>query len=226
MAKALECPACGAKHRLDGLDPTETFRCDRCGQKLKIPASVAMAASTTEGEAPGSSAPPGTGAATTSASTNVAPPPRRGSSGSATTAVIGASTAAPPTKRDGAPDGDRQPPGEKSRRTRPARAPRRRVKWYWRVVAWVAAVPLGFALTVWPAYEFGLIRKDDVLDVFVGSGTDRYTRLVIVTLLWALVTAILVQLFVEGGRIWADRRRRRREASPGVAPPRGARATG
>jgi hypothetical protein len=225
MAKALECPACGAKHRLDGLDPTETFRCDRCGQKLKIPASVTMAAAATEGEAPGSSAPPGTGAATTSASTTVAPPPRRGSGGTATTAVIGASSAAPPTDRDGAPDGDRQPPRGKSRKTRPAPAPRRRVKWYWRVVAWVVAIPLGFALTVWPAYEFGLIRKDDVLDVFVGSGTDRYTRLAIVTLLWALVTAILVQLFVEGGRIWAERRRGRRESS-GVAPPRGARATG
>ncbi len=52
-----------------------------------------------------------------------------------------------------------------------------------------------------------------MLDVFVGSGADRYTRLAIVTLLWALVTAILVQVFVEGGRIWADRRRRSHEAS-------------
>jgi hypothetical protein len=104
------------------------------------------------------------------------------------------------------------------------RTPRRRVKWYWRIVAWIAAIPLGFALTAWPAYEFGLIRKDDVLDVFVGSGTDRYTRLAIVTLLWALVTAILVQVFIEGGRIWADRRRRRREDTPPVESAPGARA--
>ena len=99
------------------------------------------------------------------------------------------------------------------------------MRWYWRIVAWIVAVPLGFALTAWPTYEFGLIRKDDVLDVFVGSGADRYTRLAVVTLLWALVTAVLVQVFVEGGRIWADRRRRR-QSTGGVAPARGARATG
>ena len=88
--------------------------------------------------------------------------------------------------------------------------------WYWRVVAWLVAVPLGFVITAWPAYEFGLIRKDDVLDVFVGSGTGRYTRLAIGTLVWALVTALLVQLFIEGGRLWADRRRRDRDAAKTV----------
>ena len=41
MAKALECPACGAKHRLDGLEPSTTFRCEQCGQTLKVPASLA-----------------------------------------------------------------------------------------------------------------------------------------------------------------------------------------
>ena len=44
-------------------------------------------------------------------------------------------------------------------------------------VAWFVAVPLGFVITAWPAYEFGLIEKDDVLDVFVGIGTGRYARL-------------------------------------------------
>ncbi len=41
MAKALECPACGAKHRLDGLEASTTFRCEQCGQTLKVPASIA-----------------------------------------------------------------------------------------------------------------------------------------------------------------------------------------
>jgi hypothetical protein len=227
MAKALECPACGAKHRLEGLDASETFRCDRCGQKLKIPASVAMAAGADDaGTAASTTAPgAGTGTATAAASKAVAPPPRRAGA-TATTAVIGASTAAPTKEREAAPDRAGTSPDGEASGARRARPPRRRVKWYWRVVAWIVAVPLGFVLTAWPAYEFGLIRKDDVLDVFVGSGTDRYARLAIVTLLWALVTAILVQLFVEGGRIWADRRRRRRASSPAVTPPRGARATG
>jgi hypothetical protein len=113
---------------------------------------------------------------------------------------------------DGGGDGGNGQPPQSAPRTRGATASRRRVHWYWRIVAWVVAVPLGFLITAWPAYEFNLIRKDDVLDVFVGSGTGRYTRLAVGTLVWALVTALLVQLFVEGGRLWADRRRRRREA--------------
>ena len=75
-------------------------------------------------------------------------------------------------------------------------------------MAWIVAVPLGFVLAVVPSYELGFISKDDVLDVFVGSGTDRYVRLGVVTLIWAVVTAVLVQLFVEVGRAMANRRRR------------------
>jgi hypothetical protein len=71
----------------------------------------------------------------------------------------------------------------------------------------VVAVPLGFVITAWPAYKLDLIRKDDVLNVFVGSGSGRYVRLAIGTSVWALVTALLVQLFVEGGRWLAARRR-------------------
>jgi hypothetical protein len=83
------------------------------------------------------------------------------------------------------------------------------VRLYWRLVAWVVAVPLGFVITAWPAFELGLIEKDDVLDVFVGEGVGRYARLLIGAALWALVTALLVQLFVEGGRALAARRRSR-----------------
>ena len=118
----------------------------------------------------------------------------------------------PPTTED---SGNGQAPREKSRK-RTSSEPRRRVHWYWRVVAWLVAVPLGFVITAWPAYEFNLIEKDDVLDVFVGSGTGRYTRLAIGTLVWALVTALLVQLFIEGGRLWADRRRSHRESAKAV----------
>jgi hypothetical protein len=90
---------------------------------------------------------------------------------------------------------------------------RAKVHWYWRVVAWIVAVPLGFLVTAWPAYELGFIKKDDLLDIFVGTGTGRYLRLAIVTLVWAIVTALLVQLFVEGGRARANRRRRTRAAT-------------
>ena len=75
------------------------------------------------------------------------------------------------------------------------------------------AVPLGFVVTAWPAYKFGFIKKDDLLDIFVGTGIGRYVRLGIVTLVWAIATALLVQLFVEGGRAWSNRRRRARAAA-------------
>jgi hypothetical protein len=81
-------------------------------------------------------------------------------------------------------------------------------------VAWIVAVPLAFVVTAWPAYKLGFIKKDDLLDIFVGTGIGRYVRLGIVTLVWAVVTALLVQLFVEGGRARANRRRRTRTARP------------
>jgi len=205
MAKALECPACGAKHPIDGRDPASTFRCEQCGQALKVPASVAVARTETATAAP-PTAPP-----SDDARSGVAPPPRRREPGAPRgREVVGASAT---VSALGSDDAGREPkaplPGAPPAAP-PARPARRRVHWYWRVLAWVVALPLGFVLTAWPAYEFGLIRKNDLLDVFVGSGSGRYTRLAIVTVLWALVTAALVQLFVEGGRWWADRRRERR----------------
>jgi hypothetical protein len=214
MAKALECPACGAKHRLDGLEPSTTFRCEQCGQTLKVPASLAAVRADADAVPNLASATP---TATQSATSTVAPPPRRRTSNaSATREIIGVSAALDPETAEDSTNGQ-ETREKKRKRTRASSAPRRRVHWYWRVVAWLVAVPLGFVITAWPAYEFSLIKKDDVLDVFVGSGTGRYTRLAIGTLVWALVTALLVQLFIEGGRLWADRRRRERDAAKDAA---------
>jgi hypothetical protein len=220
MAKALECPACGARHRLDSLPGTPTFRCERCGQVLKAPVSVSSD--------PSAPPPPSRTAARTGAPPPVAPPPRRtapatdvvgaaavtrnapAASASATgaAAAVSATVSASPSAENGSD------PARGGRRTPPAAtsAARSRVHWYWRLLAWVVAVPLGFVLTAWPAYAFGFIKKDDLLDIFVGTGIGRYVRLGIVTLAWALVTALLVQLFVEGGRVRAARRRRARAA--------------
>jgi hypothetical protein len=191
MARALECPACGEKHRLENLPDTPTFRCERCGQVLKMPTTN------------------GTGGAPAS----VAPPPRRRPAADPATAVapsrtvVGASATVAAVESNG--DGAGEPPSRSRRRRtdEPAAAPTTKVHWYWRLVAWVVAVPLGFVITALPAWKLDLIRKDDVLNVFVGSGTGRYARLAIGTMLWALVTAILVQLFVDGGRWLAQRRR-------------------
>jgi len=73
-------------------------------------------------------------------------------------------------------------------------------------VAWVVSVPLGLALVGIPARKLGYLSSQKLLDIVVGSDVGRYVPLAVVVLLWALVTAILVQVIVETGG--ALRRRR------------------
>jgi hypothetical protein len=185
------------RHRLDGLEPATTFRCERCGQKLLVPTTTTVA--------PASAADAGTA---------VMPPRRRGSSASSAGATASAAAAGVTVTLPAA--GATPPPSTPA--ARPTRsgqpAERRRVHWYWRLLAWIVAVPLGFVIAVVPSYELGFISKDDVFDAFFGSGTDRYVRLGLVTLIWAVVTAVLVQLFIEVGRTMASRRRRRAPTRP------------
>jgi hypothetical protein len=226
MARALECPACGHRHRLDTIPASATFRCEQCGQVLKAPAAVASQPDAPPPPARAAGVPTRTGAPAP-----VAPPPRRTvnappptapadegvtrdapvRTAAAVSATV-AATASPDDTGNGSGGGRRS----KAVPTAPAPAPAKRSKvhWYWRVLAWIVAVPVAFLLTAWPAYKFGFIKKDDLLDLFVGTGTGRYLRIAIVTLVWAIVTALLVQLLVEGGRARANRRRRSRAAGP------------
>jgi hypothetical protein len=217
MAKALECPACGARHSLDTIPEARTFRCDRCGQVLKVPESLdaervvprppsAAGAATTPSATTPSGAPP------TPAPGAPVPPPRRGGSaatGPRVSATASASTAATAAAATSAGSGEGSRDRSQKRAARGDATPRRRVHWYWRILAWVVAVPLGLLITGWPALQLDLINKDDLLDVFVGEGSGRYVRLLVFAAAWALVTALLVQLLVEGGRWWSQRRRPR-----------------
>jgi hypothetical protein len=192
------------RHPLGGLEPDTTFRCERCGQKLLVPSASAVAAASSRPSPPASTGPAGV---PDPSPTSPAPPRRRTPGAAVPNGAAAAGVAVTVSA-----NGEAALPTTDSRRSRRAARPeRRRVHWYWRLLAWIVAVPLGFVIAVIPSYEFGVISKDDVLDVFVGSGTDRYVRLGVVTLIWAVVTAILVQLFVEVGRWWAGRRRRHRE---------------
>jgi hypothetical protein len=206
MARALECPACGARHRIESLPDAPTFRCEQCGQVLKVPSAVSSD--------PGAPAPP----PRAGGSTPVAPPRRRApdeGTDASPTRVAPAAAAVSATVAATAPDerGDARRNGHQGPTPAKAPAKAKRVAWYWRLLAWIVAVPVAFFLTAWPAYEFGFISKDDLLDIFVGTGVGRYLRLGIVTFAWALVTALLVQIFVEGGRVRAARRRRARAAA-------------
>jgi len=206
MAKALECPACGARHRLDGLQPSMSFRCEECGQSLKVPSFAAGS----------EDVPAKTSTVAVSGTKAVTPPPRRRDVGSArardlvgVSATVGAVDTAVDDegseRRGRAPRQPAPPPGASASDT----SPTRRSHWYWRLLAWVIALPLGLLITAWPAYQLDLINKDDLLDVFVGEGSGRYTTLAVLTLVWALVTAVLVQVLIEGGRWWSRRRQAR-----------------
>ena len=208
MARALECPACGARHRLDDLPDAPTFRCDRCGQVLKVPLAgehrrtpsapaPEQRWSGNRRAAPRRRDPNAPDVTTADPATRAAPV--------TTAAAVSATVSAAGPAEDASDDRRR---GRAPKTSAPA-PQSKRVSWYWRLLAWVVAVPLGFVITAWPAYELGFIKKDDVLDIFVGTGSGRYVRLAIATAVWALVTALLVQLFVEGGRAWAARRRSR-----------------
>ena len=51
MATALQCPACGFKHRLDAVADTPVFACTRCERQLKLPAQFRNGVAARPGEA-------------------------------------------------------------------------------------------------------------------------------------------------------------------------------
>jgi len=85
-----------------------------------------------------------------------------------------------------------------------------------RILAWVVAIPIGLAAVGIPARKLGYLTSQKLLDVFVKHTLARFVPLAVIVVLWALATAILVELFVEGGR-WIMMRRRRRRAGADAA---------
>ena len=91
MATALQCPACGFKHRLDAVAETPVFACSRCERQLKLPDQFRNRAAVRPGEVvqPRTKDPSPT--TRRAASAGAASPPRRlkrGSSGNAGAARI------------------------------------------------------------------------------------------------------------------------------------------
>jgi hypothetical protein len=94
-----------------------------------------------------------------------------------------------------------------------------------RVVAWVVALPVALVAVGLPARKAGYLNSQRLLDVIVKQDIGRFVPLVVIVLLWALVTAVLVTVFLEAAR----RLHRERQPAPvvvgdGGAPPRGGRA--
>jgi hypothetical protein len=83
------------------------------------------------------------------------------------------------------------------------------------LLAWLIAIPVGLAAVVYPARETGFLSGQNLLDVIVDTGWARYWRVIAIAPVWALITALLVQLMVFGMRRLGERRRRVRTEREG-----------
>ena len=225
MAPALQCPDCSTKHRLDDVPEAGTFGCRGCGRLLKVPGGRPAPMAPIEPEAPvvspGAVAPApeprpapvpepepepepvvsddpvpsptgervlASAVAGTTAASPAVPPPTRAEA----TAVLPETTVAEPT-----------PKREK-----------RRVAWCLVLCLWIVAVPAGFLIVFLVARLTGLFTSDQLSDVFLATGFDRFWPLARLIPFVALVTALIVQVGVAA----LARRDRRAPAQPGVGP--------
>lgn len=194
MASALQCPACGHKHRLSELTGEPIFSCEECGRLLKTPVEYRRAE-------PDSPLDP----SRTNGNSQVQ---RGGSAARDQTAVI-RTPSTPAAAPAAAPVAARAP---KARRgvARPVAT----LSLPLQILGWVAALVIGGVIVRYLAKFTGLLTGDSVIDLITGSGYGRYLRLFVVIPFWALATAGLMTLFVEGGRRWQASR-----SAPGSARP-------
>lgn len=198
MASALQCPACGFKHRLTALTGDPVFSCEQCGRLLKTPVEYRRP----EPSAPSEPPRPSTSAVE-----------RGGSATRDQTSVL---------RTGGAPAA-----GETAARPRrPMARPPATLAVPAQILGWVVAVVLGGVIVRYLARFTGLLTGDSIIDIITGSGWGRYARLFAVVPFWALVAAGLMTLFVEGGRWWQARSRAslsghpvKRSATPAAAKP-------
>lgn len=106
-----------------------------------------------------------------------------------------ASATAPPPSPDGAVSG-RRPERDRPRAV-------------WRILAWFVAVFLGGFLVFVGGRAVGYLDGQRALDLVVSSGISRYTVLLPLIPIWAVITTVLVTVFIDGGQALARRRRSR-----------------
>jgi hypothetical protein len=190
MAPVLQCPDCGTKHPIDLASSAAAFRCNGCGRTLKVPAAYRPA------PAPTPSGP------TPSDATAVVP-----AVGGAPV-VGGAPQPSPPSTNGGRPLSRRK-----------VRAQAGVVPFWMRLLVWLIAVPLGFALVFGVARLGGFLTQTQLEDVFLDTGWSRFWPVARLLPFVALVTASIVHFSV----LWMSRWRVRhamRPLQPKAPPPR------
>lgn len=223
MAKALQCPSCGAKTRIEALPDSGAVRCNSCGQSMKVPPGLARngrsrgggegaepPARSSNGPDPGPAqrpAPPRR--ARGRAPAGAAPGGAAGAVAGGGTAVLSQGPAPAPVRATAAPGAPpMRPTGPVGAPVRDGGESRDALPLALRVGAWVIAVPLGLLIVGIPARQLGYLSSQKLLDVIVKRDLGRFLPIVVVIALWALVSAVLVTLLVEGGRRLMLRRRR------------------
>jgi hypothetical protein len=105
--------------------------------------------------------------------------------------------------------------GGRTRRRRGADAStgREALPLWLRITVWVIALPLGLLVVGLPARQLGYLTSQKLLDVIVKRDLGRFVPIIVVVALWALVTAVLVTILIEGGRRWMVHRRERARRS-------------
>ena len=93
-----------------------------------------------------------------------------------------------------APAGGRSPAPARARGDHPG------VSRALRILAWVVALPIALVVVGIPARTAGYLNSQRLLDVIVKHDIGRFVPLLVIVALWALVTAVLVTVFIEGAR--------------------------
>jgi len=216
MAKALQCTSCGATTRIDTLADGATFQCESCGQVMKVPPGLAGRSSGGRSPAAAAAATPSAGPSVDAPAPTVAPPaPRRRSR---STAAAGAAAAGAAAVGGGtavltpgsaplaapAPSSVPAPAGRSSRRSIRSGGARDKgrdsLPLWMRIATWVLALPIALAIVGIPARQLGYLTSQKLLDVIVKRDLSRFVPILVIVVLWAFVTAVLVTVFIEGGR--------------------------
>ncbi len=219
MAKALQCPQCSFKHRITTLGPLgKTIECQQCGQLLRVPeafrARESVAAPTNGRGIVQEDDVAGVGAERTLLDVDRALVAEPIEDRRAAVRAAGAAFAANGTMvvgvSEASPQGDPRASGVQvstpslarlamlDTRSRPRTILDRTVV---KLLVWIAAFAVGAVVVLKLGTGWGYLSKERGLEIVNGSGLmDRYSHVAILVVIWAAVTATLVQIICEGGR--------------------------
>ena len=209
QAQLLQCPDCGHTHDIAALGDVHTFRCEQCGRALKVPPQFRTA--------------PSVDATVRQPAVARIPDPAPETGAPATelsAADLGANVGVADVGAAdlGAASGTATP----ARAPRPVRMSRRNptkpyVPMYWRLLVWVAAVPIGLVVVFQLiARKLGWLTQNQLIDAFTAGGWDRFRPIAQLLPLAAFVIALLVQGSVYG----IERLYLRRSRTNGTTPTR------